>query len=234
MKSKKVNGSNSKKKSRSVRTRNDLQIARAVLRRQTSIHSSNSRHNDKEAYEAFHKQMQRRHKPFLPVHFRVVERAAQLQWRLIKLHEWQVALFSRMTAALDNSAFDVSRDSKDLNQQLDMLLRGDILQKLAKFEASLQAEIRKLDEELKDIFDWSVKEGFLRGQIGYSTSSPMTDEGICWEDDAEVEGNKIEDVNAPAQPAFEIQSTERKLITQVHQDPARESPDTNLRNESQK
>jgi hypothetical protein len=50
--------------------RSDERIAQTVLDRTTADL------RDKEAFDAFHMEMKKKHEPYLPVHFDVVERAA--------------------------------------------------------------------------------------------------------------------------------------------------------------
>ncbi len=154
------------------RLKSDPEIAKEVLDQQLPDPDPLLLACDKEAFDAFHMEMKEMHRPHLPVHFYVVERATELRWRLRKINAWENQLFRAMARALDPER-PASPNMEKLTQFLDMLFRHNALDKIAKYEAAVRDQVRKSDQDLREIADWFILTGLKRGDIGYTVSHSL-------------------------------------------------------------
>jgi hypothetical protein len=171
-----------KVRSGSLPLRSETRIAKTLLARTLPATDSHVADGDAEAFDAFHMEMKKTYQPQLPVQFDVVERAAKLRWRLRKVSAWEAKLISAMTDAFSPEAVASPEIAERSTRALEVVLRNNGLEKVAKYEAALREEVRKSDRDLEAIFDWMIRHGQKRGSIGYTISHRLD-----WEDPVRYE-----------------------------------------------
>jgi hypothetical protein len=78
-----------------------------------------------------------------------------------------------MTHALDCERPTSPNRTEKFTQVVDMLFRNNALEKIAKHEAATREQVRKSDQELRDLADWLFMNRFKLGDIGNTVSDQL-------------------------------------------------------------
>jgi hypothetical protein len=162
-----------KSRANSLFFRTETRIAKSLLRLKPKAKDFCSSDDDAAAYAAFLMDMKKKHKPELPRHYELVERAAELRWRLRNIPIWEKSFFDAMRYALNPDAASVPNVEKDVMPVLEMFLRTGALEKIAKYEAPLREQVKKTDVELEALAEWRCFHSLDRGSIDSPVSEPL-------------------------------------------------------------